>query len=64
MEIETRYQRMTTEWFYTMKSVTHGEMTVACEDYELMVADRESALADPDKSNISALASREVPELW
>jgi hypothetical protein len=46
---------MTTEYFYTMQSLAHGFMTVACEDRDLMIADRERALTDLDKTEVSEI---------
>jgi hypothetical protein len=55
-----------TEYFYTMISAAIGPMTVSDTDIDLMTADREMALADSDKSEISEMMSREVdnPAVW
>lgn len=49
-----------TEYFYTMVSVERGAMEVAWTDREMMVADRENALRDPDKTNVSELNERAI----
>lgn len=49
------------EFFYTIHSLLHGRMTVAWTDRDMMVADREMALIDPDKSEVSELMEREEP---
>ena len=44
-----------------MKSDANGSMTVAWTDRDMMIADREMALIDPDKSEVSELMEREEP---
>jgi hypothetical protein len=59
MKMTTEPKDRVSEYFYTMRSKANGAMTVAFTDRDLMIADRELALCDPDKSEVSELQERE-----